>query len=81
MRLQDKRVEYGLSQSKLAEKAGVKMQVLQRYEIGFRKIDGASLETLCNLAIALECGISDIIEDDVLREKFRKAIEKESTLK
>lgn len=62
--LKDKRTEKGLSQSKLAEKSGVNVRAIQFYEQGIRDINGAKLETLIALAMALECRISDILNND-----------------
>ena len=74
MKLQEVRQKRNLSQSQLADLAGVSKQVLQRYEIGYRSIDGADLEKLCDIAIALNCKIYDILESDVLIEKLKKTI-------
>lgn len=74
MKLQEIRKEKKLSQAQLAESAGVPRQVVQKYETGYRKIDGASLETLCDLAIALDCKIYDILESEDLIQKFKKTI-------
>lgn len=71
MSLQEKRKEKGLSQSQLAKKAGVKFRMLQHYEQGSKDINGAKLNTLLNLAIALECKISDIVTDPELIEKIK----------
>ncbi len=74
MKLQDIRKSRNLSQSQLADLAGISKQVLQRYEMGYRNIDGADLERLCDLAIALNCKVYDIIESDALIEKLKKTI-------
>lgn len=74
MKLQEVRKKRNLSQSQLADLAGISKQVLQRYEMGFRSIDGADLERLCDIAIALNCKIYDILESDVLIEKLKKTI-------
>ena len=71
MSLQEKRKEKGLSQSQLANKAGVKFRMLQHYEQASKDINGAKLNTLLNLAIALECKISDIVTDPELIEKIK----------
>ena len=44
--LQKLRKAAGLSQSQLADLAGIKVQVLQQYERGARDINGAKLPTL-----------------------------------
>lgn len=72
MKLQQIRKLKGLSQSQLAKAAGISTQVLQRYEMGYRNIDGAALDRLCDIAIALDCSIYDIIESDELIEKLKK---------
>lgn len=66
------RVKNGLSQSQLAEKAGVKVRAIQVYEAGSRDIDKAQLLTLCQLAKALNCQISDILESPELIELFNE---------
>lgn len=60
----------GLSQAQLAEKSGVSKRTLQGYEIGLRNIDGANLETIVTLAEALECSISDILENEDLKSRL-----------
>ena len=54
----------GLSQSQLADLAGIKVQVLQQYERGARDINGAKLPTLLKICNALECRLADIITDE-----------------
>lgn len=65
------RVQKGLSQAGLAEASGEKKRVVQTYEQGERNINNGQLETLCNLCIALDCKISDILEDEELIKKFK----------
>ena len=72
MKLQDKRIAAGLSQSQLAKLAGISTGVLQHYEQGSRQIDGAKLETLADLAAALGCKIPDILESSDLIEKVKR---------
>lgn len=71
-KLQEKRKAAGMSQSQLAKASGVGLQVLQQYEQGTRKIDGARLETLLKFSIALNCSISEIIEGEELADLLRK---------
>lgn len=59
--LQKKRQEAGLSQSQLAEKAGLSLRTLQHYEIGDKDIRKAAIETVLALAEALGCDINEII--------------------
>lgn len=68
--LQDVRKKRGLSQSQLAEKSGVSLRMLQHYEQGYKNIDHAKLETLCNIAKALECPITDVLTSPELKAKL-----------
>lgn len=54
----------GLSQSQLAEKANVKLRMIQLYEQRVNDIDNASASTLKKLSIALECQIEDLLEKE-----------------
>lgn len=60
-KLQKVRQAAGLSQSELADKAGISIRTLQSWEIGARDIRRASVETALRLAGALGCNINDII--------------------
>ena len=71
--LQDVRKQRELSQSQLAKKSSQNLRMIQHYEQGFKNIDGAKLDTLCDLAIALDCKLWDILTDDNLKEKVKKA--------
>lgn len=71
-KLQKLRVEQGLSQTQLAEISGVTRRAIQCYEQETRPIDGARLHALCDLCIALDCKIEDILEDAELIKKFQK---------
>ena len=70
--LQKVRVAKGLSQQKLADKSGVTKRMIECYEQRYRNIDGAKFEALCDLSLALECDISDILESKELVEKYNK---------
>lgn len=71
--LQEQRKKACLSQSELAAASGVKLRMIQHYERGYRDINGARLETLCNLAIAMNCKVCDIITDENLKIKLKKS--------
>jgi DNA-binding Xre family transcriptional regulator len=66
------RVRRGFSQSELAEVSGVPKKTIQRFEQEPHKIDGTKLNTLCGLCEALDCSITDIIEDERLIERFNR---------
>lgn len=70
--LKEIRTSKGLSQSKLAERSGVNLRTLQQYEQGTRDINGASLASLTDLCIALECGLTEILTDQELIKKLNK---------
>lgn len=72
------RVKRNLSQNDLASKAGVNRRTLQCYEAQTSNVDRANLETLCDLSLALNCGIEDIIEDEELIRKFKATQHKEA---
>ena len=71
-KLQKLRVAKGYSQSELAEASGVPKRTIQCYEQETRPIDGARLPYLCDLSIALDCKIEDILESEELIEKFKE---------
>lgn len=72
MKLQTIRNNKGLSQQKLADISNVSVRNIQYYEQGVMNIDGAKIGTLLALATALECRISDIIQDDNLSGELQK---------
>lgn len=61
-KLQDIRKANNLSQSKLAEKSGVNLRMVQKYENGEKDINKAQAITLHLLAQALDCTIEDLLE-------------------
>lgn len=62
-KLKLKRLEKGLSQSQLAEKAGLNVRVLQHYEQGSKNFDHARLDTILKVCIVLNCKLKDVIEN------------------
>ena len=72
MKLQEERKRAKFSQSQLAEKAGIDLSTLKKYERGARGIDNANLKILLSLAIALDCRIEDIVEDKEVMEMLRR---------
>ena len=70
-KLQKLRIQKGFSQSELAAASNVKKRAIQCYEQELRPIDHARLETLCDLSIALECKIEELLESETLIEKLK----------
>ncbi len=69
------RLKSGLTQSQLAQVTGLNLRTLQYYEQGINKIDQARLTTLLKIAIALECKIKDLLEEQesiALCKKYEK---------
>lgn len=73
MTLQDQRKKKGLTQKQLADISGVTIKNIQHYEAGTRNLDGAKLETLARLSLALDCHILDLLNNDELKKLYRKA--------
>lgn len=71
--LRSVRVLRGLSQTELAEKSGVSVKNIRRYEQIPNTIESARLKTLCALCITLDCSVADLIEDGELLEMYTKA--------
>ena len=65
------RVQKGLSQSELSAKSGVSKKTIQRFEQNSDDINHTKLTTYCDLCIALECGIEDIIESKELLNRYK----------
>ncbi|MDO4326892.1 MAG: helix-turn-helix transcriptional regulator [bacterium] len=61
-----------MSQSQLAEKAGIGVRVYQNYEQGVRDIEKAQLSVLLKICVALECEMSDIFMDENMIELVKK---------
>lgn len=64
------RVRQGMSQSQLAEAAGISLRTLQDYEQGRKRSDGAKLRTLLSIANALGVYLGEIIESDDLKAMY-----------
>jgi transcriptional regulator with XRE-family HTH domain len=70
-KLRKLRKDRGLTAQELADKSGVTYRNILHYELGDRRIDGAKLDTIINLAIALNCNVIDILEDEQLIIKLK----------
>jgi transcriptional regulator with XRE-family HTH domain len=60
--LQRIRKESGLTQKQLAEKSGVNLKMIRKYEQGVQDINRAAAITVLNLAWVLNCDITEIME-------------------
>ena len=70
--LQKVRQSRELTQLSLSVASNCNLRTLQDYEINRKNIDRARLDTLVNLCLALQCKLSEIVEDPVLIEKLKK---------
>ena len=61
--LKEIRESRGMSQQDLADKSGINKRMIQAYEQGYRDINGAKLSKLVTFCIALECHLSDVVDD------------------
>ena len=71
-KLKTKRMETGMSQSQLAEKANMNVRTLQHYEQGSKIFDNARIDTILRVCLALNCKIEDVIENHIYIELLRK---------
>lgn len=55
----------GLSQSQLAEQAGVSLRMIQKYETGNRDINNASAITVYKLAQSLKVNVEDLLSTKI----------------
>lgn len=62
-KLQELRKTKDLTQKELAEKAGMNLTTLRRYENGDRNINLAAALTVWKLSQVLECGIEELLEE------------------
>lgn len=74
MKLQEVRLNKGLSQSQLSRLADVKLKTLQYYEQGTRDINKAELRKMVNLCKALGCSLTDILTDEELIKDLKDVI-------
>lgn len=62
-KLQERR-EGKFSRNQLTQICEMKPQAIRMYEQGVKSIDGAKIKTLAKLARALDCKLSDLVEDE-----------------
>lgn len=72
MKLKEKRIEAGLSQSQLAEKTGLNVRTIQHYEQGSKIFDHARIDTILKICVALNCKLEDVIENSEYVELIKK---------
>ena len=72
--LKEIRESRGMSQQDLADKSGINKRMIQAYEQGYRSVDGAKLATLVTLCVALECHLSEIVDDAQLVKDLKAAV-------
>lgn len=75
--LKEIRKKRNMSQGQLSELSNVPKRTIEFYEQGIRKIDGANINYLTSLSIALNCKIEDIIENKNVKEKLKNIYGKE----
>lgn len=76
-KLKEMRKKSGMSQSQLAAKSGIYIRTLQYYEQGKMNFDHARMDKIISAALALNCNISDIIEDpEIIKavEEYQKTL-------
>lgn len=71
-KLQKIRLKKGYSQGKLSKASGISIRTIQNYEQRKIPIEGAHLQTLCNLATALNCKIEDFLENEEIIKKYKE---------
>jgi len=71
-KLQEVRKEKKLSQNGLAENTGLNLGTITKLEQGQRNINKAELSTLLKLCLALNCRLSDILDDPENLDLLRK---------
>lgn len=72
LKLKQVRQNKQMTQGQLAEAAGLNLRTIQHYEQGSKNLDHARIDTLMKICIALDCKLTDLIEN----EEFQQLIEK-----
>lgn len=77
-KLKAKRLEAGMSQSQLAEKANLNVRTIQHYEQGSKNFDHARIDTVLKVCLALNCKFDEVIENqnfvDLLNQYEKKIL-------
>lgn len=77
-RIRNARKAQGLTQETVAERSGITSQFMSRIETGHM---GASADTYCRIASALELTADDLLYDNATNIRLQKAFSKEEILK
>lgn len=72
LKLKEVRLEKGLTQKQLADAVGMNIRTLQHYEQGSKIFDHARLDTLLKICLALNCKLTDVIENDEYIDLIQK---------
>jgi len=78
--LKEIRESRGMSQKDLATVTGIPKRMIQAYEQGYRDINGAKLSKLVTFCKALECHLSEIVDDEQLVKDLKAYEALKSTL-
>ena len=62
-KLQEIRQQNGYTQKELSDKTDISLNMITKYEQQYKDINGAKLRTLLKLCLALNCNLSDILDD------------------
>ena len=73
-KLKEKRMETGMSQSQLAEKAKINIRILQYYEQRTKNFDHARIDRILKICLALNCRIDEVIENPEFIKLYKKYI-------
>lgn len=71
--LKEIREKRQMTQSKLAKECNLSTRTIQNYESGNRNIDNAIIEILIDLSNALNCRVSELLNDKELIKKVKTA--------
>lgn len=71
--LKEIRNRKGISQKELSEATKIKLRTIQSYEQQDKNIDNAKIETLIKLSIALNCRISELFNNEDLKNLSKRA--------
>lgn len=76
MSIKEQRNKKEFSARELGERSGVNYRTIQNMECGKNDVNTANLDTLCRIAIALDCTLFDILTDQDLKYRLKLAIKK-----